>query len=321
MNWGYNPPPWLPGGHIQTIYPALFGAAICPERNIWLRERLVTPDQDFIDLDWTKDALQKNTLFVLFHGLEGSSMSHYSRAFANVLTKGEFGLVVPHFRGCGGEINIGPRAYHSGDFVEVGWILSKIRSVYAGPIWAIGVSLGGNALLRWAQEAGEQAEKDVSGVVAICAPLDLMQSGIEIGRGVNHWIYERRFLKTMKQKARQKIKQFPGLFNYERVEQSKSLYEFDNYFTAPLHGFKNTDEYWRTCSSNKKLSDIKIRHLVINALNDPLVPARSLPEYKAFNKNATTIYTTAGGHVGYVQSSLPGNLNALPELITAWTKL
>jgi len=320
LNWGYCPPIWLPGGHTQTIYPALFGNALIPNETIWNRERWIAPDQDFIDVDWTHNALEQNTLFILFHGLEGSSNSHYSRAFATVLTEKKYGVCVPHFRGCGGEINIGPRAYHSGDFEEVGWILSKIRSLYKGQIWALGVSLGGNALLRWAQEAGAEAVNYVSGVAAICAPLDLRQSGHEIGRGLNHWVYERRFLKTMKQKANEKIKQYPCLFDNCRVQRSKSLYEFDNYFTAPLHGFKNTDDYWFKCSSNSRIGDIKIKHLVINALNDPLVPARSLPGSKAFNNNATTIYTDQGGHVGYVQSNLPGDLNALPELITLWTK-
>ena len=320
MNWGYAPPLWLRGGHIQTIYPALFARYICSRPVYGPRTRIKTEDNDFVDIDWSENALQKDSLYVMFHGLEGDSKSHYALAFANHMQVQNYGFCVPHFRGCSGEINLSPRAYYSGDFEEIGWVLGRIRSLYEGPIWAVGVSLGGNALLRWAQEAGADAQNYLSGVVAICAPLDLMQSGLQIGRGINHWLYEKRFLKTMKEKALLKIKQFPGLFQIERVMGAKSLYEFDNYFTAPLHGFRDTKEYWTSCSSNTRLRDIRINHLVINALNDPFIPAASLPSTQDFNKYGTQIYTGEGGHVGFVNSSFPGQLNALPELVTQWTK-
>jgi len=318
--WGYVPPSWLPGGHAQTIYPALFAKHIYPEPLQWHRQRLATNDQDFIDIDWSENALKKNSLIVLFHGLEGNSSSHYSRAFANHLKGGGVGLCIPHFRGCSGDINLAPRAYHSGDFEEVGWILEQIKNHYSGPIWAVGVSLGGNALLRWAQESGAEAKSVVRGVGAICAPLDLMQSGLQIGTGINKIIYEQRFLKTMKIKAVQKIDQFPGLFEINRVVNAKSLYEFDNYFTAPLHGFKNTDDYWKQCSSNLRVKQIKVKHFVLNSLNDPFIPAHSLPSPDSFGPEGTVIYTDQGGHVGFLESKFPGNLKALPELVELWMK-
>jgi predicted alpha/beta-fold hydrolase len=317
---GYKPPLWLPSGHAQTIYAALSAKFIKYPQINWRRTRIKTRDQDFIDIDWSTNALNKKYLCVMFHGLEGSSKSHYAKAFGDYYLNQEGGLCIPHFRGCSGEINAAPRAYHSGDFEEIGWILAKIRELYEGPIWAVGVSLGGNALLRWAQEYGEEAGKFVSGIASICAPLDLIASGMEIGRGVNKYIYERHFLKTMKAKAVSKAVQYPGLFDLQMVLNAKSLFEFDNYFTAPLHGFKDTTQYWSMCSSHRKLQDIQVKHLVLNALNDPFIPAKSLPARGEFNKYGVAIYTKQGGHVGYPQSTFPGNLRYLPELISAWMK-
>jgi len=320
LTWGYDPPSWLPGGHTQTIYPALFAKYLYPEPLAWQRQRIATKDHDFIDIDWSDKALEQDSLIILFHGLEGDSSSHYARAFANHLKERGMGLCIPHFRGCSGDINLAPRAYHSGDFEEVGWILNQIKARFKGSVWAVGVSLGGNALLRWAQESGSAAGGVVKGIGAICAPLDLMQSGLKIGTGINRLLYERRFLRTMKLKALQKINQYPNLFDIDRVMSAKSLYEFDNYFTAPLHGFKNTDAYWQQCSSNLRVADIKVKHLVVNALNDPFIPAHSLPAKDAYSEDGMIIYTDQGGHVGFLESKFPGHLKALPELVELWMK-
>jgi predicted alpha/beta-fold hydrolase len=229
-------------------------------------------------------------------------------------------MCVPHFRGCSGEINLAPRAYHSGDFEELDWIIKHIKSKFDGDIWGIGVSLGGNALLRWAQESGQAAGGLLKGVVSICAPLDLDASGHKIGQGLNHFIYEKRFLRTMKQKARDKYAQYPKLFDLDRVEKSRSLYEFDDAFTAPVHGFKNANEYWRVCSSKHDLRKICIPHCVINAENDPFIPSSSLPTQNDFNSLGSFILTASGGHVGYVSGAYPGHLDALPNLIKRWMK-
>jgi predicted alpha/beta-fold hydrolase len=229
-------------------------------------------------------------------------------------------MCVPHFRGCSGEINLAPRAYHSGDFEELDWIIKYIKSKFEGDIWGIGVSLGGNALLRWAQESGQTAGSLLKGVVSICAPLDLEASGHKIGRGLNHFIYEKRFLKTMKQKARDKYGQYPKLFDLDRVESSHSLYEFDDAFTAPVHGFKNVDDYWSVCSSKRELRKISIPHWVINAENDPFIPSSSLPTQKDFNSLGSFILTASGGHVGYSSGAYPGHIEALPNLIKRWMK-
>ena len=148
-----------------------------------------------------------------------------------------------------------------------------MRAVHAGPIAAVGVSLGGNALLRWAEEAGEQAFARVRAVAAVSSPIDLAAGGHAIGRGFNRWVYTRMFLRTMKAKALAKLAQHPGLFDRDRLLAARDLYAFDDVFTAPLHGFRNTEDYWRRGSAKPHLHRIRIPALVLNARNDPFLPA------------------------------------------------
>ena len=281
------------------------------------RERWDAPDGDFVDVDWL-DADAQSPLLVLFHGLEGSSSSHYAQAFADYAREHGLAYAVPHFRGCSGELNRAPRAYHSGDFEEIGWLLARFRARHAGPVVAVGISLGGNALMRWAGEAGESAAKLVSAVASVCAPLDLAAGGHAIGRGFNRQVYTRMFLRTMKPKAYAKLAQFPGLFDQEAMRRAKDLYEFDNLFTAPLHGFRNTQDYWVRASAKPHLSRIRIPALVLNAKNDPFVPAVSLPHSGEVGSRVTLWQPAHGGHVGFVQGHPPGHLHALPEAVGNW---
>ncbi|MDD5028220.1 MAG: alpha/beta fold hydrolase [Rhodoferax sp.] len=317
----YIAPWWLPGGHAQTIWPAI-GArpgppGVARQAITYRRERWDTPDDDFIDLDWLNSA-PSSTLLVLFHGLEGSSRSHYALAFAAWARQQGIGLVVPHFRGCSGQINRAPRAYHSGDFEEIGWILQRLRSRHAGKLLALGVSLGGNALLRWAEEADTDAARCVSALAGISAPLDLAASGQAIGRGLNRQIYTRRFLATMKPRAWQKLAQFPGLFDAHALHAARDLYAFDNVFTAPLHGFKNTQDYWRRASAKPHLARIRVPTLVVNARNDPFVPAHCLPHAKAVGDHVTLWQPEGGGHVGFALGRPPGHLQTLPQKVGGW---
>lgn len=313
----YNAPWWLPGGHAQTIWPALQGRADYLVAPLYRRERWATPDDDFVDVDWL-DAPATAPLLVLFHGLEGSSTSHYALALAVWAKKQGWGLVVPHFRGCSGEINRAPRAYHSGDFAEIDWILARLRARHTGTLYAVGVSLGGNALLRWAQEAGSLATRVVQAVASISAPVDLMASGLAIGRGLSRQVYTRLFLKTMKPKALQKLAQFPGLFDAQALHAARDLYEFDNVFTAPLHGFKNTHDYWTRASAKPRLADVRLSALVVNALNDPFVPASSLPRPGEVGSCVTLWQPAQGGHVGFSAGPPPGHLQTLPQTVGDW---
>ena len=314
---GDRAPRWLAGGNAQTIWPALFGSAFVGARPAFRRERWSTPDGDFIDVDWQGEAAEA-PLLVLFHGLEGSSSSHYALAFADWARTHGWRYAVPHFRGCSGELNRAPRAYHSGDFEEVGWILDTLRARHAGPIAAVGVSLGGNALLRWAEEAGDQASTRVRAVAAVSSPLDLAAGGAAIDRGFNRLAYARMFLATMKPKALRKLEQHPGLFDRARLLAARTLYEFDNVFTAPLHGFRDTDDYWKRGSAKPHLHRIRIPALALNARNDPFVPAASLPEVRAAGPCVTLWQPAHGGHVGFPGGGWPGHVRTVPARVMAW---
>ena len=320
----YTAPRWLPGGNLQTIWPALYAKRVDGPAPVYRRERWATPDRDFIDVDFADGprAPGPKPLLVLFHGLEGSSRSHYAEAFAAVAAANGMAFAVPHFRGCSGELNLAPRAYHSGDFEEIGWILGRLRAQHdaagGGPLFAAGVSLGGNALLRWAEEAGDTAGRTASAVAAISAPIDLAAGGRAIGLGFNKLVYTRMFLSTMKPKALAKLAQHPGLFDRDKLMAARDLYAFDNVFTAPLHGFRDTDDYWRRGSAKPHLHAIRIPALVVNATNDPFVPAGSLPRQADVGDHVTLWQPAHGGHVGFPLGAPPGHVRAMPERVGAW---
>jgi uncharacterized protein len=315
----YRAPWWLPGGNAQTIWPALAARRRLGPPATYRRERWTTPDGDFIDLDWlAADAAAQRPLLVLFHGLEGSSRSHYAEAFADVARERDLAFVVPHFRGCSGELNQAPRAYHSGDHEEIGWVLDRLRSQHRGPLVVAGVSLGGNALLRWAGEAGSQAAAVVSAVAAVCSPLDLAAGARAIGHGFNRVVYTRMFLRSMKPKALAKLQQHPGLFDAALLAAARNLYEFDDVFTAPLHGFRNADDYYERASARPHLPRIRIPALALNARNDPFVPAASLPREADAGTHLTLWQPEQGGHVGFPVGRWPAHVRYMPEQVTDW---
>ncbi len=318
-------PWWLPGGNAQTIWSALYAHAPAAGTLPWRRERWTTPDGDFIDVDRVEAPAAGGSaqpLLVLFHGLEGSSTSPYARAFAQLALDRGWRYAVPHFRGCSGEINWTPRAYHSGDHEEIGWVLDRLKAAHpTQPLVAVGISLGGNALMRWAQEAGHTAAQRVAGVVSVSSPLDLAASGAAIDLGFNRWVYARMFLQTMRRKAELKWRQFPGLFDLERVRRATTLYEFDDVFTGPLHGFAGTRDYWHRAAAKPRMRDIRIPALALNALNDPFVPAYSLPRATEVGPHVTLWQPAEGGHVGFCSSEaggFPGQVMAMPERVCAW---
>ncbi|KRB83917.1 YheT family hydrolase [Noviherbaspirillum sp. Root189] len=308
----YTAPSWLPGGHLQTIYPA---KCIPKPKVAYRRERWPTPDGDFIDIDFV-DGKPGQPFVVLFHGLEGSSDSHYARALmAQVAALGWSGAV-PHFRGCSGELNHAPRFYHSGDASEVEWIIRRLHAMRStahpgAKFYATGVSLGGNALLRWLGESQHLA-RIVDAACAVSAPLDLAGGGAALSRGFN-MIYTRVFLETLKPKCVQKLLQFPGLFDKDTMLRARNLYEFDNIVTAPLHGFRDTDDYWHRASAKHVLSDITVPTLVLNAKNDPFLPAHHLPQ--SASPSVTLEYPEHGGHVGFAVGGPPGKLDWLPRRV------
>jgi predicted alpha/beta-fold hydrolase len=317
----YTAPWWLPGGNLQTIWPALYARRTFGAPPDYRRERWQTPDGDFIDVDWLRNAAPVQDgapLLVLFHGLEGSSRSHYAEAFADFAAQWGLAFAIPHFRGCGGELNAGPRAYHSGDHEEIGWILERLRQRHAGPRLVVGVSLGGNALMRWAGEVGEGAAEFATAVASVCSPLDLAAGSVAIGRGFNRLVYTTMFLRTMKPKALEKLAQHPGLFDGTRLAAARDLYEFDDVFTAPLHGFRDAPDYYARASAKPHLHRIRIPALVLNALNDPFVPAASLPAQGDAGPHVTLWQPRTGGHVGFPYGRFPGHVRRMPDEVGGW---
>ena len=320
----YCAPWWLPGGNAQTIWAARVSRRHFGPAPRWQRHRWETPDGDFIDVDEALHASAPQApLLVLFHGLEGSSASQYAVAFADFAAAHGLAYAVPHFRGCSGEINHAPRAYHSGDFSEIDWILRRFASENPGrPLLAVGVSLGGNALMRWAGEMEHSAAPLVRAIAAVSSPLDLAAGGYAIGRGFNRLVYTRMFLDSMVPKALQKLEQHPGLFKREALLAARDLYEFDNLFTAPLHGFRDTVDYWTRASAKPVLHRIRVPALALNARNDPFVPAVSLPTEQDAGPSVTLWQPAQGGHVGFPVAhgpfGLPGHVCAMPEAVGNW---
>ena len=325
----YQAPKWLPGGHAQTISPLL----IKPAAPAYRRERWQTSDGDFIDLDWNPFSAPPGApartplviplvtpLVILFHGLEGNSNSHYALALMRALAAiGWLGVVV-HFRGCSGQANRLPRAYHSGDSEEIDWILRRLRNENPQrPLFAVGVSLGGNALLKWLGERGASASSVLDGAAAVSAPLDLTACGHHLGRGFNR-VYSRHFLRTLKPAAAELLGRFPGLFDERRLRAAATLYDFDDLVTGPLHGFTGAEDYWRRASSKPWLQAIRLPTLVLNARNDPFLPGAALPNADQAGAAVTLEFPRQGGHVGFVSGRFPGTLGWMPERVLQFFK-
>jgi len=304
----YEAPFWLPGGDLQTIWGALIGG---PEVD-YRRQRWELPDGDFIDLDWV-DGPAEAPLLVLFHGLEGNSRSPYALHLMAAAKQRGWRGVVPHFRGCSGEPNRLPRSYHSGDTAEIEAILRHIGAGNGGaPIHALGFSLGGNALLKWLGERGEAAGEVVRSAAAVSAPLDLPAAGAALDQGFSR-VYTARFLKTLKAKALAKLERFPGLYDRQALLEVDSIKAFDSLVTAPLHGYRDADDYWARAASKPGLKAIAVPTLIINARNDPFMPGAVLPTPEQVSPLVTLDFPESGGHVGFVTGPFPGASGWLPQ--------
>lgn len=319
----YRAPAWLPGGNLQTLYPAL----LAPRPRVrYRRQRWDTPDSDFIDLDWIENqdsgleiGDQERPLLVLFHGLEGSSNSHYARALMHAARQRGWQGVVVHFRGCSGEINRLPRAYHSGDSTEIDWILRRLRMLHGdGPLFAVGVSLGGNALLKWLGEQGEAAHALVQRAAAISAPVDLHAAGNALEQGFN-MVYTKNFLATMKRKSLAKLRVHPGLFDETRLRATRTLREFDDLITSRLHGYDGVDDYYTRASSKPHLARIAVPTLLLNARNDPFLPGTTLPDPAQLSAAVTAAFPDQGGHVGFPDDK--GTLTWMPQTVIEFVTL
>lgn len=278
------------------------------------RARWDSPDGDFVDVDWV-DGRAEAPLLVLFHGLEGGSGSHYARALMHAAGRRGWRGAVAHFRGCSGEPNRLPRAYHSGDTSEAAWMLGRFREEAGGaPVLAVGVSLGGNVLLKWAGEQGEAARDVIAAAAAVSPPVDLRSCGEKLARGFNR-VYTRMFLSTMKAKGEEKAARFPGSFDLPAMRRATTLREYDNVVTAPLHGYRDCDDYWARASSRPVLPGIRVPTLLLSARNDPFLGEECFPDRRQVSACVTLEYTRQGGHVGFVGGRFPGRLDWLPDRI------
>ncbi len=311
----YQAPWWLGrgqiGAHLQTVYPALFGTRpnIIYQRERWDTTPHGKADGDFIDVDRLAStvAAKDQPMLVVFHGLEGNSTSPYAlNLMAEAAARGWRGLV-PHFRGCGGELNRLPRAYHSGDATEIDWILRRVKAEAPDvPVYVAAISLGGNATMKWLGEQGSEAGRFATAVAAVSAPLDLMASGEALEQGFCK-VYTKRFLATMIQKSLAKLDHHPGIFSRDAALNARTLREFDNEITAPLHGYRDTDDYWTRGSAKPGLIDVKVPSLLLNARNDPFLPAAALPRLSEVSPAVHLDFPPHGGHVGFLSGRFPGH--------------
>ena len=249
---------------------------------------------------------------VLFHGLEGSSASHYARALMHAVTERGWHGVVVHFRGCSGEPNRLARAYHSGDSAEIAWVLETLNRRNAN-LCAVGVSLGGNALLKYLGEHGGQALPFAAAAVSV--PYDLAAANHMLSRGIG-CLYSRHFLRSLIPGSLAKAQRFPGHPGYARpaaIRAARTLRDFDNAVTAPLHDFRDADDYYARSSSAQYLPGIGIPTLLLHALNDPFLPASALPAPNRLPACVQLEASARGGHVGFVSGGPPGHLDWLPQ--------
>ena len=308
----YRPPAWLPGSHAQTIWPLLIKGPLPGYR----RQRWDTPDDDFIDLDWIAGEPGAPCV-ALFHGLEGSSRSHYARWLMHAVARRGWHGVVVNFRGCSGEPNRLPRAYHSGDSQEIDWILRRLQGRGYPALFVAGVSLGANALLKWLAEQGSVASGLIDAAAAVSAPLDLAAANAALSSGFN-LVYARHFLRTLIPAAAAKERRFPGRIDLRRALAARTLRDFDDAVTAPLHGFLGADDYYSRSSAGPMLGSVRAPTLLLHAANDPFLPATALPRRERLPDAITLEVHGRGGHVGFVHGALPGRLDWMPQRLLAY---
>lgn len=308
----FRAPWWLPGGHLQTIYASLFAPK---PRVVYRRERWELADGDFLDLDWVDGAADK-PLLVLFHGLEGSSQGHYALALMDALRQKGWSGVAVNFRGCSGTPNRLPRAYHSGDSAEIKMVLNYLKARGGEQtLYATGISLGANALLKWLGESGLEAQQLLAGAAAISAPVDLARAGARLDQGFNRYSYTRHFLHSLRRKTLYKITAHHLPIAAHDLRSAKTLYAFDDLYTAPMHGYRNADDYWQRASSKPWLNSIAVPTLIVHAQNDPFLPASTYLEETQLSPSITLDLPRDGGHVGFVSGPFPGKLNWLPNRV------
>ena len=300
----YCPAWWIPGGHLQTLWGKVFRRQRPAPTNL---ERWDTPDGDFLEIH--RLAAEPNApRMLLLHGLEGSVRSHYAQGLLNEAARRGWGADLLIFRSCGSELNLARRFYHSGETGDVALVLNRIAAEFPrSPLAIAGVSLGGNVLLKFLGERGDAMPHAVAAAAAISVPFDLARSSDRINRGFSRF-YQRFFLNSLRRKAQEKARRFPDLAAPGRIAALRTLEEFDNLITGPLHGFKDAQDYYARSSSLGYLEQIRINTLLFSARDDPMLPAQVLDEVVAIadrNPALEVEFVERGGHAGFVAGSVP----------------
>ncbi len=289
----FRPPRLLANGHVQTILPVLLPRSI-PQA--FARSRIELSDGDFLDLDWSRDGGDR--LAIISHGLEGSSSQKYVRGMAATLHAAGWDVLAWNFRGCGGEPNRLVRAYHSGDTADLAAIIAHAVSDYSR-IALIGFSLGGNVTLKYLGEAPPHPA--IFSAAAISVPLDLASSARKLDEHWGNRVYLRRFIVPLIAKIEAKALKFPGQLNTDGIRAIRSFQEFDGRYTAPLHGFRDAEDYWQRASARQFLPRITVPTFILNARNDPFLTEDSMPFTEAEANSAVFLETPeSGGHVGFL---------------------
>lgn len=290
-------PYWLPNGHFQSIYPALF-------RQIngikYFREKIVTPDDDFLNLDWSYAENEgPRPLVILSHGLEGDTTRQYITGMVKLLNRHGFDCLAWNFRSCGGEMNQTARFYHSGATEDLDAVVQYAFGKGYSDIRLMGFSLGGNLTLKYLGEQGAKIDRRIKGGMVFSVPMDLKACSLSIIEPRNQ-VYMRRFLNTLKPKVVEKARFFPEKISLDDHQLVRTLYDFDDIYTARLHGFKGADHYYAQCSSKFFIEPIAIPTMIVNAKNDPIVPFESLPlELLRSHSDVLLLATEDGGHCGF----------------------
>lgn len=291
----FKPAWWLPGGHVQTLWPALLRRAVSP---VTRRERVELPDGDFIDVDWTGES---GPIVIVLHGLGGSMDSHYARGILRaVATRGWRGALM-HFRGCSGEPNRLLRGYHAGDTGDLASFVALLRQREPHiPLAAVGYSLGGNVLLKWLGEQGESSP--LSAAVAVSVPFDLGAATARMQQGFSR-IYDRRLLRCLQDALARKRAVMALPWDATTIAAIGTLRAFDECVTAPLHGFRDAEDYYDRASCRPYLPRIHTPTLIVHAADDPFMPPSVVPPPHVLSATTRLELSPSGGHVGFVSGA------------------
>jgi predicted alpha/beta-fold hydrolase len=274
-----------------------------------------TPDGDFVDLDWLDEPGEVGApVLLVLHGLEGSSRSHYVVGLlAGARARGWRGVAL-NFRSCSGELNRSRCFYHSGQTDDLEFIVGRLIEVEpAIDLFPVGVSLGGNVLLKWLGERGAGIPPAVRAAVGISVPFDLAASAAVLDRGFNKRVYTANFLKTMRAKVSLKACVYPGFVDVQAALAASTFGEYDEVVTAPLNGFAGARDYWDRSSCGPWLSGIRRPTLLLNARDDPFVPPSSLPDSATLPSNVQVEFPEQGGHAGFIAARVPWRVTSWAE--------